>query len=95
MFDTMWVMSETAIIDLGEQIATLAADLDSLDGRQLATRLQDLERVHRRVERAIVGVVRAADQRGVWAEDGHRSVVAGARRRRTGRMVTPLTGCAP
>jgi hypothetical protein len=67
-------MSEMAVSDLGEHIATLTANLDSLDGHQLANRLQDLERVHRRVEHAIVGVVRAADRRGVWAEDGHRGV---------------------
>ena len=52
----------------------LLDDLDVLDGRALAGRLQDLERLARRVERTIVGVVAEADRRAVWSEDGHRSV---------------------
>ncbi|MGH9138442.1 MAG: DUF222 domain-containing protein, partial [Acidimicrobiales bacterium] len=67
-------MSETATLDLGDQIAALAADLDCLDGRALAERLQHLERLQRTLEHAVVGVVRSADRRGVWTDDGHRSV---------------------
>ncbi len=49
-------------------------DLDSSDERELAHRLQDLERLARSVEHAIVTCVDEADRRGLWAADGHRSV---------------------
>jgi uncharacterized protein DUF222 len=52
----------------------LVDDLGVLDGCGLAARLQDLERLQRRVEHAIVAVVGEADRRAVWAVDGHRSV---------------------
>jgi hypothetical protein len=52
----------------------LLDDLHLLSGRELAQRLQDLERCQRRLEHAIVTVVGEADRRGVWAEDGHRGV---------------------
>ena len=48
--------------------------LAALDDRELAERLQQLERLHRRVEHAIVSVVAEVDRRGAWAVDGHRSV---------------------
>jgi Domain of unknown function (DUF222) len=59
---------------LGERVLGLLDDLDELDGREFAGRLQDLERLARRVERTIVGVLAEADRRAVWSEDGHRSV---------------------
>jgi hypothetical protein len=67
-------MRGTAAIDLGEQIAALTADLESLDARGLAERLQQVERLQRQLEHAAVGVVRTADRAGVWTDDGHRSV---------------------
>jgi hypothetical protein len=51
-----------------------AGYLAGLDDTGLAERLQDLERLQRRVEHAIVAVVAEADRRGAWAADGHRSV---------------------
>jgi hypothetical protein len=57
-----------------DDMDALVADLDRLDGRGLADHLQELERIHRRLEHAIVAVVREADRRSVWAEDGHRGV---------------------
>jgi hypothetical protein len=48
--------------------------LAALDDRDLAERLQVLERLSRQVEHAIVAVVAEADRRCVWAIDGHRSV---------------------
>jgi hypothetical protein len=74
VFDSVIAMSESATTDVGDHIAALVADLDWLDGRGLTERLQELERLQRRLEHAIVSVVGQADRRGVWAEDGHRSV---------------------
>jgi hypothetical protein len=48
--------------------------LGGLDDRELAERLQELERLQRRLEHAIVSVVAEVDRRSVWAIDGHRSV---------------------
>jgi hypothetical protein len=59
---------------LGEQVAALTADLHWLDDRQLAARLQQLERLARQVEHAIVATVTTAHDTGAWIEDGHRSV---------------------
>jgi hypothetical protein len=68
------IMSETATVSLGDHLADLVRDLDWLDDRELAARLQDLERLARRVENAIVTTVATADRRGAWFDDGHRSV---------------------
>jgi hypothetical protein len=70
----MTSMSDTATISIGEHFAGLVAELHWLDNRELTTRLQELERLARRVEHAIVTTVAVADRRGAWAEDGHRSV---------------------
>jgi hypothetical protein len=55
--------------------------LAALDDRELAERLQQLERLDRRVEHAIASVVAEVERRGAWAVDGHRSVRGCARRR--------------
>ncbi len=57
-----------------EMVGQLAAGLDGLDDSELGARLQDLERLARTLEHAIVAVVGEADSRAVWAADGHRSV---------------------
>jgi hypothetical protein len=75
VFDTMVGMTDTAVSgDLSETVAALTADLDWLTDRELAKRLQELERIARRVEHAIVTTVARADRVGAWVEDGHRSV---------------------
>jgi hypothetical protein len=67
-------MNETATGVVDDHVAELVADLDWLDDRELAIRLQDLERLARRIEHAIVATVATADRRGAWVEDGHRSI---------------------
>jgi hypothetical protein len=57
-----------------DAIEALTEGLDGLSGRELAARLQDLERVMRRCEAAVVSVLDAADRRGVYSVDGHRSI---------------------
>ncbi|MGI9031983.1 MAG: hypothetical protein ACR2HP_18670, partial [Ilumatobacteraceae bacterium] len=64
---------------LFESVSELGLALDQLDGQGLASRLQDLERVVRRAEAAIVSVLDTADQRGSWKADGHASVRSWAR----------------
>ena len=64
----------SSVAELREVVGGLAGNLDALDGRQLGALLQDLERLARTLEHAIVTVVGEADRRDVWAEDGHRSV---------------------
>jgi len=60
-------------------VSALGIALDELDGQGLADRLQDLERVVRRAEAAIVSVLDSADRRGWWRADGHASVRGWAR----------------
>ena len=72
-------MSSAVGTEVAEALRARLDDLavavpDAMDGRALARQLQELERLARRVEHAIVGVVGEADRRGVWAADGHRSV---------------------
>ncbi|MDQ3542631.1 MAG: 13E12 repeat family protein [Actinomycetota bacterium] len=55
-------------------VAALVEGLDGLDARGYGVRLQVAERLLRRVERAICGIVAGALRAGVWVEDGHRSV---------------------
>ena len=59
---------------LADPVAALSEDLDVLDGRELAERLQRLEVLGRRVEHARLKVIAEADRRAVWADDGHRGV---------------------
>jgi hypothetical protein len=77
-FDTVVRMIGVTELDaaptLGEQVAALTADLHWLGDRELAARLQQLERLARQVEHAIVATVTAAHVHGAWIEDGHRSV---------------------
>lgn len=63
-----------SVSDLREELGELCADVGALGGRALGARLQDLERLARSVEHAIVAVVGEADRRAAWAEDGHRGV---------------------
>ncbi|MGI9030431.1 MAG: hypothetical protein ACR2HP_10675 [Ilumatobacteraceae bacterium] len=60
-------------------VSALGLSLDELDGQGLTARLQDLERVVRRAEAAIVAVLDTADQRGSWKADGLASVRGWAR----------------
>ena len=72
-------MGSAVVTEVGEAPRARFDDLvvakcDAIDGRALGERLRELERLARRVEHAVVGVVGEADRRGVWAADGHRSV---------------------
>ncbi len=66
--------SEAALEDLLGSVSALGADLDGLGGQELADRLVALERVIRRAEAAVVGVLDIVEQRGSWRADGHASV---------------------
>ena len=55
-------------------VALLSEDLDSLDARELAARLGDVERTIRKLEAAATSIVASADRRELFREDGHVSV---------------------
>ena len=72
--------SEAALEDLFGSVSALGADLGRpWTAQELADRLVALERVIRRAEAAVVGVLDEADQRGSWRVDGHASVRGWAR----------------
>ena len=55
-------------------VERLLEDLDELDHRELAARLQEAERIARLVESAKAAIVEVAERRDAYGVDGHRSV---------------------